>query len=388
MPHVSDLFECNLSSNVVVLLLWFIFHFLQCYWISLLLFILLIVIFGINVHLAKNVLRWRAWKITKPSGYIFIVLYPFLKFKSLETLWRYLTVKYRKYPDLYIIGEAKCGTTTLAKHFINTFGFQGPFCYILNPIANNKESQYFNGLFGLNKYVQHKHYSICFDYKSSKTISFDATTDFLSAAFVRNRIFKATPNAKFIVMVRDPVKRMISHYFNRSRIAKSANKMGFSEKYNIKTLSQFIEFGKSTYFQNEYHKLKSLKCNEKLPENERFICYHNHLQQGCYYENIKFYLEKFDKSQFLIFDLETDIKPIDNLKITLRAISNFMNINPDNIDLEVKPIFANKTRNKPCKEYKDCILKLMEFYKEPNEKFFKMVGRDLKWNDLGLDDYL
>ena len=43
-----------------------------------------------------------------------------------------------------IIGEVRCGTTTLADHLKSLPGAQGPFCAFHHPL-DGKESFYFSG---------------------------------------------------------------------------------------------------------------------------------------------------------------------------------------------------------------------------------------------------
>ena len=70
--------------------------------------------------------------------------------RPLQLLWRVLTFWARvPAPDVYVLGEARCGTTTLCALLRSQLGMLGPFSIWDHPLANDKESFYFVGhIFG------------------------------------------------------------------------------------------------------------------------------------------------------------------------------------------------------------------------------------------------
>ena len=70
----------------------------------------------------------------------FFRMLPYLRPISLS--WRLLTVPLRTLPDVYVVGEARCGTTTLCHHLRQNLQFQGPFSAWDMELANDKESFY------------------------------------------------------------------------------------------------------------------------------------------------------------------------------------------------------------------------------------------------------
>ena len=66
-------------------------------------------------------------------------------------------------PDVYVLGEARCGTTTLCALLRSQLGMLGPFSIWDHPLANDKESFYFVGhIFGI---VSPLLYRICLPLK-------------------------------------------------------------------------------------------------------------------------------------------------------------------------------------------------------------------------------
>eukprot|EP00041_Stephanoeca_diplocostata_P008950 m.133955 g.133955 ORF g.133955 m.133955 type:complete len:370 (-) comp17551_c0_seq13:623-1732(-) len=66
--------------------------------------------------------------------------------KPLELLWRFATSPLRCLPDVLVVGEVRCGTTTLSEHLKSLPGVYGPFCPFVHPL-DGKESFYFAGTY-------------------------------------------------------------------------------------------------------------------------------------------------------------------------------------------------------------------------------------------------
>ena len=127
-------------------------------------------------------------------------------------LWylRWATAPWRALPDFIIIGAQKCGTTTLFDLLE-----QHP---LLAP-SYKKEIHYFDGGLdpridtfkkGLSWYRGH------FPLKSGK-LTFEASPLYLFNSLCAERIKRAVPDVKLIVLLRNPTDRAISHYFHSLR---------------------------------------------------------------------------------------------------------------------------------------------------------------------------
>jgi hypothetical protein len=113
-------------------------------------------------------------------------------------------------PQAYIIGAAKAGTTTLA----DLLGTHPDI-----ELANPKEPDYFAGHFDGDV----ERYKGCFRRVGSEAILVDASTSYAAAlwdapgAWVAQRIAAARPDARLVMMVRDPVERAWSSYWHAVR---------------------------------------------------------------------------------------------------------------------------------------------------------------------------
>ena len=80
--------------------------------------------------------------------------------RPLGIVWRLMTAQVRCYPDVYILGEVRCGTTTLASLLRDQLGMHGPFTPWVHPLAEGKESFYFVGHYW--RLVSPALYRLCF----------------------------------------------------------------------------------------------------------------------------------------------------------------------------------------------------------------------------------
>ena len=80
--------------------------------------------------------------------------------RPLGVAWRMATARLRSPPELYVLGEVRCGTTTAAAMLRSGLAMQGPFTPWVHPLAEKKESFFLAGHFwGL---VSPKLYSMVF----------------------------------------------------------------------------------------------------------------------------------------------------------------------------------------------------------------------------------
>lgn len=110
-------------------------------------------------------------------------------------------------PDFYILGAPKCGTTSLSEwlsRHSQTF------------ISDPKEPCFFNTDLNLPHRVRTlNEYGSLFEAAGPNQIVGEATTGYLSSKVALSQILKTTPNAKFIICVRDPASLFISLHAQR-----------------------------------------------------------------------------------------------------------------------------------------------------------------------------
>ena len=141
------------------------------------------------------------------------------KLEKYPKLQKLVTFVYMKYcgatgflhvkPDFYIIGFAKCGTTSLFEYLISHPNIHPP---------KGKEIDFFDRLYsrGINWYkvgfpftIQKFIEKVFF---RKKFLTGEATPRYIEHPHAINRIKQTTPNAKFIILLRNPIDRAFSQH--------------------------------------------------------------------------------------------------------------------------------------------------------------------------------
>jgi tetratricopeptide (TPR) repeat protein len=175
--------------------------------------------------------------------------------------------KKEKAPDFIIIGAGKSGTTSLYKYL-------GYHPQIL--LSNKKELRFFDKNFTLGYEWYLAQFPTITD--QSQWLTGEASPSYLFMAHAAQRIKDLAPNIKLIVMLRNPVERSISDYYQNQKTG-----------CNNQTLEQAIA--------TEIQRIKQ--------QTEVELSYGSGiLSQSLYYYKLKRWLKIFPKSQLLIIKSE------------------------------------------------------------------------------------
>jgi len=190
----------------------------------------------------------------------------------------------RRWPDFFIIGAMKAGTTTLHDYLEEHKNI-----FMVDP----KEPGYFSQPKVFSK--GDDWYLSLYDSAEKNQLLGDGSTCYSrwpTYPDVPNRIFERNPNAKFIYIVRDPVKRAYSHYRHR--------------------MEEIAAFG------GEHISFETaIETDEEM------------LMAGNYAVQIKQFLEYYPLDSFYILDFEELINMPENV---LKGIFEFLGIK----DIDIK----------------------------------------------------
>ena len=232
-----------------------------------------------------------------------------------------------KWPNLFIVGAQKSGTSSIHE-YLN----QHPQIF-MSPL---KEPGFFHG--NVSKYTEHnvirneENYLDQFK-KAKNEILIGESTSYLQDPDSPKLIAEKITDCKIIIVLRDPIQRLYSHYFHHLR--SGIEKRSFSEMIR--------EDSYDDYDLNKQYNEK----NREIP---------NIIQRGFYADQITRYLDSFRKTNIAIFIYE---EFQGNFKNLINEIVKFLdlNLNFDFKELEdntfqipkdgtVKTIFYNKTIRK------------------------------------------
>lgn len=257
-------------------------------------------------------------------------------------------------PDFYIIGAQKSGTTAL-------------FYYLTkhpNIPQTIKDIRFFDKYYhkGLDWYRLH------FPLKISKSVAQkinkkkyvigEATERYLEYPHAPQRIKKITPNAKFLIVLRNPVERTYSHY-----------------NFNVVRNKENRTFEKAIFQELERTKLEF----EKMEKDENYYSddyfRYAYLDRSIYVDKIKRWMKIFPKEQFMVVENKELSK---NTSRVYNDVLEFLNLPVLELN-EYKKISSAKYKQPTMDS--EIRKKLIRFFKPSNEELFKILDVNYDWND-------
>jgi hypothetical protein len=257
---------------------------------------------------------------------------------------RSLGSRARPLPSFLIIGAQRAGTTTF-------FGNLAEHPDIRPPIR--KEVHYFSVHFerGINWYRAHFPLSVV---PSPSWQTFEATPYYLFHPLAPSRIHPVLPNARLIVILRDPVDRAASHY--RLNVARGNENLSFEEA--IRAEPERVP--------------TSL---ERLPPGSPELVRHrlySYLARGRYVEQLERWFSLFDPARFHIVDFADMAR---DLPESIRRTLAFLDLR----DVEVARPRRRGMKTSGAATSTDSSDHLSEYFRPHNERLFTLLGRRFDW---------
>jgi Sulfotransferase domain len=268
--------------------------------------------------------------------------------------YRRLTSNLRLLPQFLIIGAQKSGTTTL-------FDYIAEHPCIGSPTA--KELHFFDRLDrldqGLSWYraqfptqwqalthrLHHRH----------PLITGEATPSYLFNPMAPQRIAKALPNIKLIILLRNPIDRAFSHYQMSRRNGKET--LSFTDA-----------------IEQEHHRVATVL--ERMQQDAQYFdsayARYSYLSRGIYIKQLEHWHQFFPRKQFLVLKSEDFFA---NPQATLAQVFQFLEL-PLYLPQTVKVSYAGS--------YQDAIspqvrADLKHFFAPYNQNLYEFLGVDYAW---------
>ena len=263
------------------------------------------------------------------------------------------TAGLRPLPDYLIVGAQRAGTTTLQKHL-----FMHPD--VIQP-GWVKGAHYFD----TNYHESASWYRAHFPTSTTRNraeqrsggpvVTGEASPYYLFHPEVPGRIAALIPQARIVMLLRDPVARAYSHYLHEQR-------RGFETLPLEEALATEPE-----RLAGEEDRLHSDRNYSSFSHQ-----HHSYVARGRYHEQLVRYLEHFDREQILVLQSEAFfaeprkgyLEACRHLGISEWAPNGFDNLN------------AN-TYLRPLPE--DVRGLLVDKFHEPNERLFELLGESFDW---------
>lgn len=247
----------------------------------------------------------------------------------------------RALPDAVILGAQKCGTTSLHGYLVQHPG-------VIPPLR--KEVHYFD----LNYPRGEAWYRAHFGRTGETGLNLDASPYYLFHPAVPARLHALLPDAKLVVLLRDPVRRAYSHYWHER--AKGREKLEFddaiaAEPGRVAAAEAGLADG-------------SL---DRSADHQHF----SYLARGRYAEQLERWFALYPRERFLVVRFEDLVKePLARLNDVLA----WLGLPPAaKVDLEPR----NTRRYPPMSPETE--RRLREQFEPHNRRLEALLGRSLGW---------
>ena len=247
-----------------------------------------------------------------------------------------------RFPDFFIVGGARCGTTSLWQYLR-----QHPRIFMPAEFRY-KEPAYFCKIYGL---MDRSRYLQLFNDAEPGQLTGEASTTYMVSPESPEWIHMEAPEARIIVSLRNPADRAYSHY-------KWMCEHGYE---HCQSFTDALWAEENTRFGNEHYKHRN-------PEN-----YYNYLyfRSGLYVNQLERYFSLFGRDRVTVLFFEEFIK---DPAPAARSLYEFLGIDP-NFTPKIQ-LHNPSSQEVPL----DAALRteLLQRYEPSIRQLEKLLGRDLK----------
>jgi hypothetical protein len=285
--------------------------------------------------------RGRQGRISLPS-------LPILARWALRWSFRLLTSPARGLADFCIIGAQRCGTTSLYNYLAEHPGVAPAFV---------KETHFFDTHYakGLLWYRAYFPFVQNPESKIQNPISGESTPYYLFYPHAPERLRRAIPGARLIVLLRNPVDRAFSHYHHE--VSMGAEKASFEEAL---IREQAVLPGEATRVQQD-GRYRSFAHN-----------HYSYLARGIYVDQLQRWAAAFPRAQILI--LKSEDLGLDPGS-TLRRVTQFLGLPDWTPGRYPKYNLARYSDMDPATRQR-----LTGHFAPHNQRLYEFLGQDLGWD--------
>ena len=316
-----------------------------------------------------SISRQLSWATPKEKKLLNTRNYPMSKnlvkraFNKVERIYR-MKLYGGNTPSFFIVGTQKAGTSSLFKYLDMQTGLTGSFI---------KEVGFFDKEYNYKKSVKwYEEHFISNDSNKSE-IYFEASPIYLYRERVAKRIYDYNPNAKIIILLREPISRsysawnMYRQWADEGNIPKKIKKKDLDGEVNP-LFDTFYKKEKCPTF-SEYIDLELSLIEKNTVLDEPGI-----LRRGIYLPQIERYVNLFGSENVLILGFE-ELK--ENKERVVGIVSQFVRGKYEPVKLLENRIF-NK-REYPTKISEIDKKRLSDFYEPHNSALWEYLGEKIKW---------
>ena len=262
------------------------------------------------------------------------------------------TSRFRLLPDYLIIGAQRSGTTSLYKYLAQHPAVGAAF---LGKGAHFFDTNYTGDLDSYRAHFPTRTYRWWVKVRrGADLVTGEASPYYLAHPHAPQRIAEALPDAKLIVLLRDPVQRAYSHY--QHELARGFETLSFEEAIECEAERLAGE-------------LDRMRADPSY--NSFSYQHHTYLLRGRYAEQLEVWYSCFPERQLLVLPSEDFFADPDR---TYRRVLAFLGVPP--VSLAAYDTFNPRRYGEmtPAKRRR-----LTDYFAEPNQRLYELVGTDFGW---------
>lgn len=262
------------------------------------------------------------------------------------SVWRLATASWRALPDFIIIGAQKAGTTTVYDNLLKHPQVMP---------ADIKEVHFFDTHWqaGVNWY--RAHFARRGEMRAGQgAVTGEGSPYYLFHPLVAERVKQVVPQAKLIVVLRNPVDRAYSHY--QHEVRRGREPLSFEQAIEAEP-------------QRLAGELKKVLGDASY--NSFALQHFSYVERGKYAEQLERWFAVFPREQFLVISSDELNK---SFEATMQQVFGFLGLSGQQID---RPKRSNVGSYE--KMSGETRVRLTELFKPQNARLEELLGRKFGW---------
>src|SRR5690606_20950764 len=267
--------------------------------------------------------------------------------KALERRLRQRTAALRALPHFLIIGAQKGGTTSL-------YEYLAAHPRVL-PAYRGEEVHYFDHHFRWGEAWYRRHFPLRAALRRRRAVTGETSPAYLFHPFAPQRIAATLPEARLIVLLRNPTDRAVSHYWHM-----------------VRTKVETLPLAEALHREPE----RILDGLERMARDEHhyapdYVAF-SYQKRGLYADQLARYLKYFDRSQLLVLQSEAFFR---NPQAGYDTVLRFIGLAPHPL-----PSFPPQNVGTYGEETPEGVRETLDAYFRPhNERLYDLLQLDAPW---------
>ena len=271
---------------------------------------------------------------------------------SLNRVLRYVSARRRRLPDYIIAGAQKSGTTSLSAYLSEHPNVAPPITKEVNYFDRN----YHRGMQWYRLHFPLARANESAQAASTQTLTGEATPNYMFHRLAPERIARALPKVKVILLMRNPVDRAFSHYQHKQKRRQETR--SFEEAIDAETERLERDY-KQIIANPEYY--------------SRMDDRYTYLARGLYFDQILEWQVFFPSDELLIIESGKLFK---RTHVVFKRVSEFLGLPP------WQPAeFGNRYPGKYREKMLDATRRaLVEYFAPHNDRLYAHLGTRFDWD--------